>query len=148
MDSEKIRKHRLRREIKTFWIATKIQFAKVRKWTSQKPKWKGITKGSGFYGPSISLQYDRRMAYRPGTVGGRSGYTRVRRTLMKFKKQLKKQTKTIDKLTDLLSRYDKQLTKKVRIFFWSLSGQMSSKVTQFYRRPVIRTNHKNYLDWK
>jgi len=31
---------------------------------------------------------------------------------MKLKKQLKKKTKTIDKLTDLLWRYDKQLTEK------------------------------------
>ena len=56
----------------------------------------------------------------------------VRRNLIKFKKQLKKKCTTIDKLTDLLSRYDKQLTEKVRKFIRSLSprwwviSQMSS----------------------
>ena len=45
----------------------------------------------------------------------------VRRTLIKLKKRLKKKTETIDKLTDLLSRYDKQLIEKVRKFFRSLS---------------------------
>ena len=64
---------------------------------------------------------------------------------MKLKKQLKKKTKTIDKLTDLLWRYEKQLTEKVRKFFRSLSycqviGQMSSKDT-FGRSFPIRSNH-------
>ena len=45
----------------------------------------------------------------------------VRRTLIKLKKKLKEKTETIDKLTDLLSRYDKQLIEKVRKFFRSLS---------------------------
>ena len=68
---------------------------------------------AGFFGHHITVAADSSGSLRsPEKSSARMGWPHVsvRETLIKSKKELKKKCRTIDKLTDLLSRYEKTLS--------------------------------------